>query len=237
MNCNEVDDLMGAYAADALERAEAQHVREHLRHCAAHAAIAMELRATVASLADSAEPMTPPVTLRSRILEAVAATETNAAPVEIGSARVRRQYPAWFMATAAAAAAIIVGLAVSNVVLLNRGGGAGIPDLARSARVVATLQAHDSAGGGVVLYFPDEKKALVVGDGMKPLDATASTYQLWEIDGGLPRSIGLMQADAAGHAIVVVPFEGGQGQTLAITIEPPGGSLQPTTAPIFTTKI
>lgn len=46
-----------------------------------------------------------------------------------------------------------------------------------------------------------------------------------------------MQADPDGHTVAVVPFEGGAGQTLAITIEPRGGSRQPTTAPIYTAKI
>lgn len=241
MNCSDVDELIGAYAMDALDEADAEAVREHLLECAVHAAEARGLRATAARLAASTEPMTPPPGLRSRILDAVG-TDPAAAPVDITTGRARRlpapPYQRWYLGAAAAAALIIVGLVAWNVVLLSRGdGGNDVQQLASRARIVTSLEAQDVEGGGVVLYFPDEKKALVVGDGMRPLDPAESTYQLWEIDGGQPRSIGLMQADRTGHAVAVVPFEGGQGQTLAITIEPPGGSGQPTTQPIFTTKI
>ena len=237
MNCSDVDELVGAYAAYALDGAEAREVGEHLLRCAAHAAEARELRAVTVRLAAAAEPMTPPATLRSRILAAVDATILPVAPVKIAVERRRAPTPAWTWVLGAAAAAAIVGLATWNVALLNRGSGNDVQRLASRAQIIASLQAQDAAGGGVVLYFPQEKKALVIGDGLRPLDPEASTYQLWEIDGGAPRSIGLMQADADGHAAVVVPFEGDAGQPLAITIEPRGGSRQPTTAPIFTAKI
>lgn len=238
MNCSDVDELIGAYAMDALDEADTQAVREHLLECAVHAAEARDLRSTAARLAATAEPMAPPPDLRSRILRAVEAAEPAAAPVDITVARERRRpYPSWYLGAAAAAALIMVGLVAWNIVLLNRGGGNDVQQLASRAQIVTSLQAQNVEGGGVVLYFPDEKKALVVGDGMTPLDPARSTYQLWEIDGGQPRSIGLMQADRTGHAVTVVPFEGGQGQTLAITVEPPGGSEQPTTQPIFTTNI
>ena len=94
------------------------------------------------------------------------------------------------------------------------------------------------SGSGVVILYKDEKKALVVGDGLRPLDARANTYQLWAIDsGGTPKSIGLMQAGADGHVLAVVPFDPDAAGTLAVTIEPAGGSGQPTSAPIFTAEV
>ena len=241
MNCSDVDEVIGAYAIDALPDAEARDVRVHLRDCARHAAEAQELRRTATRLAATAEPLPPPAALRTRILAAVADAPQAAAsaPVHIDTGRERRaarNYTLWAW-TGAAVAAAFAGLLVWNVALLNRGGGDSVEHLASRARIVATLDAQGVQGGGVVLYFPGEKKALVVGDGMQRLDPKASTYQLWEIDGGQPKSIGLMEADGEGHAVAVVPFEGGQAHTLAITIEPPGGSIQPTSNPIFVAKV
>jgi anti-sigma-K factor RskA len=241
VNCNDVDDVIGAYAIDALPDAEAREVRAHLRGCLRHAAKAQELRLTAARLAATAEPLPPPAALRSRILAAVADSPQAAAtaPVSIDTARDQtgRAYPSRAWAVAAVAAAAFAGLFAWNVVLLNRGGEDSVERLASRARIVATLDAQGVQGGGVVLYFPGEKKALVVGDGMQRLDPKASTYQLWEIDGDQPKSIGLMEADVEGHGVAVVPFEGGQAHTLAITIEPPGGSIQPTSNPIFVAKV
>ena len=42
----EADDLLAAYALDALPEAEARRVEEHLRSCAEHRAAAAELRQT-----------------------------------------------------------------------------------------------------------------------------------------------------------------------------------------------
>lgn len=241
MNCNDVDDLIGAYAIDALDDEESRGVRAHLLECERHAAEARSLRRTASLLAVTARPMTPPSALRARILEAVgvevsagAPETTHEAPRPLRGRREFSSYPRWPWA-AAAAAAVIAGLAAWNVALLNREDD-GLERLASRARIVATLESTDARGGGVVLYFPDEKKALVVGDGLQVLDQSKNTYQLWEIDGGTPKSIGLMQADAGGHAVAVVPFDGARAHALAITIEPRGGSPQPTTDPIFIAK-
>jgi len=238
VNCNDVDGLIGAYALDALDADDTRAVREHLVGCASHAASAAELRTVAQGLAATVEPVTPPARLRSRIIAAVDAADGRKTPVDIATGRAQstRRNP-WAWAGAAAAAAIIVGLVAWNVVLIRRSNGGDLQRLASRAQIVSTLQSQHAAGSGVVLYFSDDKKALVVGDGMAALDPAVHTYQLWEINGGAPKSIGLMQADASGHAVAVVPFVGGSGRMLAITIEPAGGSSQPTTAPIFTTKI
>ncbi len=241
MNCNDVDELIGAYAIDALDEEESRGVRAHLIECERHAAEARNLRRTASLLGDTTLPITPPPALRSRILAAVGAAAPAAAPEPIDDAaprplrgrRALSTYPRWPWAAAAAAA--IVGLTAWNVSLLNREDD-GLQRLASRTQIVATLGSTGGQGGGVVLFFPDEKKALVVGDGLQALDPSKNTYQLWEIDGGSPKSIGLMQADAGGNAVAVVPFDVARAHTLAITIEPRDGSPQPTSDPVFIAK-
>ena len=85
---------------------------------------------------------------------------------------------------------------------------------------------------GTVVYFGEEKKALLISEGLTVLDRT-KTYQMWAIGGGQPISIGVMNAVSGGNVTTVVPFDASRTGALAITIEPAGGSAQPTAAPVL----
>jgi anti-sigma-K factor RskA len=240
MNCSDLDELIGAYALGAVSGADAQLIREHMTTCRRHDLDLEELRSAARRIAASAEPVPPPSHLRSRVLAAidVEAGADIAAPTELRASAPRairspRQWTRWL---GSAAAAVIVGLLVWNVVLLRRSND-GLQEIGARPHVVTTLHSRSTNGTGTVVYFPDEKKALVLGDGLQQLEPNASTYQLWEIAAGQPKSIGLMQADASGQAVIVVPFDGEIGHTLAITIEPAGGSAQPTSEPILTADL
>ena len=66
-------------------------------------------------------------------------------------------------------------------------------------------------------------------DGLQALSGKR-VYQLWAIHGGTPTSAGVVK-DVSTGAAMAMPSE---GTTVAITIEPEGGSEQPTTAPFVT---
>jgi anti-sigma-K factor RskA len=257
VNEREVDELLGSFALDALPDDEAALVREHLEGCATHAARARELRNIALNLQSDAEPMAAPAALRARVLAAVAETPQDAAtaePREAAAARQRneqsasritwqpanvpanvRRFPssAW-QAIAAAFVVLAAGLLVWNIVL-QRDSGSSFD--ARNATAVRPLQGNgEQTGSGTVLYFADEHKAVVIGD-MPPI-AGDKTYQLWSLDdSGTPRSIGLMRPDASGHTNVVVDYDASKASGLAITLEPAGGSPQPTSDPILTAKV
>lgn len=245
MNCNEAEELLGAYALDALPEDEAAAMRQHIANCDEHAAKAAELRAVALQLPALAEPAAAPPLLRARVLDAVAreAAEGSRAPRRIsdpapaggvrwGRSRVRTFSPAWG-ALAAAVVIVLGGLLAWNVVLQNRDGDS-VSRLASRATSVATLKPASGAAGGTVVYFAAEKKALIITDGLAQLDAGKQTYQMWAIRGDRMESVGLMQADGHGHAAAVVSFDAARSGAIAVTIEPAGGSVQPTTAPILT---
>jgi anti-sigma-K factor RskA len=254
MNCDQAEELLGAYALDALPPDEAQAVREHLAGCARHASEAAELRAVAARLPAAAEPRNPPPELRERVLaaiagesqqSAVAAAPAAEAPRPSESARSRtswapasgRRFTYGWGALAAVVVAAFVGLLVWNFVLLNRlDGESDLERLAQSATSVTALQTADGETAGSVIYFDDEKTAVVVGAGMEQL-GDDRTYQLWAIDGGAPQSIGLMEPGEDGSATVTVPFDAGASTVLAITIEPAGGSPAPTTDPVMIAEV
>lgn len=140
MTCEQVRDLLPAYVLGALERSDEAAVREHLDGCALHAEAA-QLGSVVPYLAETSEPVEPPVALRARILAAAAAdletrrTATPAAaaaerpgPVApVASDRTSSGLPrfrlSWGWALQAAAVVAIVALGVWNLGLQSRIGG------------------------------------------------------------------------------------------------------------------
>jgi anti-sigma-K factor RskA len=62
------------------------------------------------------------------------------------------------------------------------------------------------------------------------------TYQIWVIEGDVPQPSGLFKPDGKTVAAVVEkPLD--EDDVIAITIEPDGGSQQPTTDPMLTAKV
>jgi anti-sigma-K factor RskA len=245
MSCAQAEELLGAYAVDALPDDEAAEFRAHIAGCAEHAAMAAELRAVASALATDVAAAQPPSNLRARVLTAVAREpqeSTLALPRRIDTAPSGRQQPGapfWrsvrpLQAWGALAAAIIAGLVVWNVALQSEGDDDRFD--ATNATVISALQANGVSGAGSALYFDDEDAIVLVADGIDQLDAS-QTYQLWALTEGDPVSLGVMRPDAAGRMESVVPFEIADASAIAITIEPAGGSAQPTSDPVFTAAL
>ena len=261
MNCAEAEELLGAFALDALPADEAAAFRAHIATCADHAAKAREARATAAALPALVDVTPPPPSLRARVLDAVA-REPQAIARTIDAEDQRRSWgPAprarspqrrvmWgpagnagnaryaFGAMAAALVIGIGGLLAWNVVLMNRLDERDSPQrFAQVATSSAVLQtAVGAPGQGTLVYFKGDAKALLLVSGMVPAEE-GSTYQMWAISGDTATSVGLMSVDESGRSSAVVPFDLEETDTFGITVEPAGGSDQPTTAPVFTARI
>ncbi len=72
MNCEQLEELAGAYALGALPSVEATKVAAHLESCDRHAELP-ERQSVAASLALAAEEVAPPPTLKSRLMAAIEA--------------------------------------------------------------------------------------------------------------------------------------------------------------------
>jgi anti-sigma-K factor RskA len=255
MSCAEAEELLGAYALDALPDDEAAAFRAHVATCAEHASKASELRAVASTLADApagaaavgAAPL--PEALRARVLSAVAREPqiaATAAPRRIetapsaGAARTSEpKTPFWrsvrpLQIWGGLAAAIIAALVIWNIALRADDDGSSFD--ATQATSIAALEAHDANGAGTALYFADEASVVLVADGIDQLDDT-QTYQLWALTGDAPVSLGVMRPDADGHMSSVAPFDASTASGIAITVEPAGGSPQPTSDPVFTAEL
>ncbi len=235
MNCEEVEDLIAAYALGALPVDALSEIGEHLASCANHPEAA-HLRAVAASLSITAPEMEPPPDLKARLMEAIGAEAAEPAKVQprggvLGWLRgVVRQRAVPY----ALAAALAVVVAVLVVWLAAFRGGEGHELLVREFGQPGAVNGH-------VVYDSDNKTLLVSAFGLDPLPADKS-YQLWAIRGTQPASIGLLEPleQPAGEIEGIWTFDNvdlGGVDAIAVTVEPLGGSPQPTSEPIFAAEL
>ncbi|HEY4007250.1 MAG TPA: anti-sigma factor [Pseudonocardia sp.] len=249
----DVHTLTGAYALDALEELERRQFESHLAQCQDCAREVEELRATATRLA-MAVAVQPPDRMWQRVSDRVAVTRQEAPlvppalsdpPVTAEGPRARSSWPVRLTAAvAAAAAAAAVVLGISTVQTEHQ------LDAARSQLAQAQAQygpvsqliaapdarADSEAGlhGGTVFALASrslDRALLLVSD--MPAPPVGYTYQAWLIGGDRPRSVGLVNsADGSSRSAPLV-FDGlVNGGKIGLTVEPVGGSAQPTTSPV-----
>ncbi|NIH79084.1 anti-sigma factor [Amycolatopsis viridis] len=231
MTTPDVHLLTGAYALDALDEVERRRFERHMAECAECTQEVAELRATTARLG-LAVSQPPPPDLKSQVLTRIAETRQDP-PVTSG--RPRRRLALRLVSVAAAVAvAVAAGL---GVVAVRTSG-----QLTAARSELAQTQARDNAIAellsapdlravpgqhGSVLVSQRLDRGLLLVSGM-PATPPGSAYQAWTIVGGTPRSIGVL----GGEPLL---FDGLRGvRQIAMTVEPAGGSPQPTTAPVAT---
>jgi len=229
----EADDLLAAYALDALPEADARRVEEHLRTCSEHRAVAAELRQTSSMLSLTVEEREPSPELRRRIVEAVKATPANSTAVDRGAPQAAvvalpRRFRSWRPRPArlAVAATVAIGLGISALIGYQVGLVTGRP-------VAYTFQGDASAAPGAearLVYFKDRKEAVLAASGLPKL-ASGQVYEMWLIKNGVPVDKGI-SASATGDLGAKLSGDLSQFQQFAITIEP-GEQQLPTTKPIL----
>ncbi len=91
------------------------------------------------------------------------------------------------------------------------------------------LAGTDRAPGasGEVVQPPGGGAPLLVVHGLPDLPPN-QVYQVWVISGGQPAGAGLLRPEGASPPIIALEHSLSGAQTVALTIEPPGGSPGPT---------
>lgn len=103
------------------------------------------------------------------------------------------------------------------------------------AYAVAAVGPAEGANGEV-LVVENHDGALVALSNLPALEP-GQVYQVWLIDDGDPVPNVTFQPNVAGAASVAVPGDVEAYRTLAITVEPSGGSTAPTTNPIISSTL
>jgi hypothetical protein len=229
--------LTGAYVLDAIDDpAEEHRFGRHLRRCQSCAAEVRGLREVTTSLALAAAAEPPPA-MRERVIAAVRQTR-QAAPETKRHTRSWRPKVAPVLAVAAAVAIILAVAAGIRLASTQRQLSAA---QARAQAIAAVLSAPDArilsgrttVGGVATVVVSAARRDLIVAmAGLRPLP-NGQVYQLWLIGPPRTRSAGLLPAAVRGRAGPVLATGLAAGDKLGMTIEPAGGTRQPTTSPLM----
>lgn len=256
---HEIEELLGAYALDAVSAEEADAVELHLRDCPRCRAEVAEHRETAAVLAYAGSPA--PANLWNRIAGAIEADDS--APPELDLARVvsmseaagargrevrgdrrtrrgRRSLPVRVVAAMGAVAAAVIAVLGVQVSRLDD----------RTDRLADALRREGLDQAVQVALFDETARRVNLrsedgavfaqavlrdnGDGFIVGDnlpglAADRTYQVWAIVGDEPVSVGVLGSDPGVAAFKM----SAPGVTLlAVTAEPAGGVAAPTTTPV-----
>jgi len=233
--------LTGVYAVDALTGGELDEFEKHLEQCPTCAEEVRELRETAARLG-LATAIAPPPSMREQVLDATSRVrQLPPSGVRVitadGSRRRRRlirRLPRPIAVTAMAAA--IVALAVLQVGTRHQLQQAQTKNQTIASVLAASdarIELGSSTVGGTVtaVVSPHDREAVITAAGM-PTPSGARVYQLWVISPAGYRSLGLLPGSSAGAIAPVLADDVQPGDQLAVTIEPAGGTRQPTTIPI-----
>ncbi|MEU7650250.1 anti-sigma factor [Streptomyces huasconensis] len=242
--------LTGAYAANALDDAERARFEEHLALCPSCAQEVRELTATVARLA-MASAVAPRRAMKDEVLGRIATVRQDVPRGEpdTGPATKPRRTPRsqgasrWALAACLAAAVAFGGTTVWQHQRAQeaREQARQVQEQARErsqelAEVLAAPDARartgeiDGGASGTVVVSKSLDKAVFVADGMaRP--PRGKVYQLWFNDGDAMRPAGLMDPARPTEA-VLMRGEVGDARGMGITVEPAGGSKEPTSTPV-----
>lgn len=233
---HELHTLTGAYAVDALSAEEAREFEAHLASCESCAEEVRGLRATAARMG-GAEHLDPPARLRESVMAEVRRTR-QVAPVADLSARIAARRRLVNLAAAAAVLAIVAGGLGS---LTWREHQAAVEARAATASVTRVLAAPDAqtlragaagGAGGTVVMSESRDSAVFIAHSLPPL-AEGRTYQLWVINDEGPRPEPVLRDGADGATLPVVATRLEGAVSMAVTVEPEGGSKKPTSEPVL----
>ncbi|MEO3757994.1 anti-sigma factor [Mycobacterium sp. B14F4] len=224
--------LATPYALHAMPESERADVDRRIAAAAPAVAQAFadEVRAVRETMAvlSAATAAEPPHDLRDRVLAEIAAAQPATAPVTELRPRAKR----WQKVALAAAAVLAVGAGALGVGLAMR--PAATPSTAEeifAAPDVRTVSGDIPGGGTATVVFSREKDAgVLVMNGVSP-PQPGTVYQMWLVDADGPHSAGTMDAKAVAPSTTAVLPDLGGSETLAFTIEPPGGSARPSGQP------
>ena len=252
MNNERFEDLKDAYVLDALPEEERRSFEEFLAANPERQAEIDELGAVAGLLAFSPNELEPPPELRERLMEVV---EAEAAP-----RRERRRAGLAGLAgfigargpALGAAALVLVGLLSWNLLLQNevedlqgqvQNSQGQVEDLqaqvrdaqAQQTQTVQLSGAWANQGADAEVASINGNRIVLVADDL-PSIPEGHTCQIWVIKGDVPEPSGLFQPGGTETAAsITTPIK--KGDTVAITVEPAGGSEQPTTDPVLSAEL
>ncbi|MGX1806231.1 anti-sigma factor [Nocardia sp. NPDC055321] len=229
-------DYAYPYALDALTDAERDAIEHALT--GADSAVAASFRDTVRDIREAMAAMTildaqpAPPSVEDALNRALDAERDAAAPVV--PLRPRRAFSPRLLAAAAALVAVIaIGVTVAVV---RSGSGDPGPVTAQQIRThsdTRTATTEVAGGGTLTVAASRDLDAATISFATVPAPPAGHTYQLWTISpAGQAQSAAVMTTLPTDTAPMVLLMPEITPKQIAVSIEPTGGSPQPTTDPI-----
>ena len=247
MSAEDIHALSGAYALDALAPSERASFEEHLAACPACRAEVDELTDVAAALG-AATPEVPPPALRASVLEAIdlvrplppltgtgsdVSATTDAGPSAEGPSAPVVEPLRWRSRRILAVAAALVLLAAGALVVTRWQAGStattaasvlDAPDAQRFSRQLDGFSA-------TVVVSADLDRAVIVSDDMPPAP-DGTSYQLWFDRPGQGMTDAGLMPPTEGAQEVLLTGDVGDATAVGVTVEPAGGSPEPTSDPV-----
>lgn len=233
MSDEHVLDSLPAFALGSLDADEVGRVEEHLSSCWICRDESNSLQAVADQLSLAAPLAAPSPDLRERLTQRVHTTRPAQRVQEQPTKRpwLERLLPAWGLASLC----LLIGLAGVNLFLWQRLNQlpVGATSLGMRAVPLSAPVAGSAATGFVLISADGEDGALIV-DGLPPLEE-GKQYQLWLIRNGQRTSGAVFSTDenSYGGMRIRAPLSLLEYSAVGITIEPEGGSPQPTGAQVL----
>ncbi len=245
--------LTGAYALDALDPDEHAAFEEHLKTCASCQAEVKELRAT-AGLLGAAAAETPPPSLKERVMAEVDRTRQDPPVVVTSSPPVvadpkggqvvalsQRRSTRIFQVAAAVMTVVALGLGIWGVANHNSANSAKTSYASVQSVLTAPdavvrhgdLSGSGTSGTATVVSSKSVGKSVFLGANLST-PPSGKTYQLWYMDAaGAARPAGFVEPGSHNAAAQVLEGSIDDATLVGVTVEPNGGSAQPTTQPVL----
>jgi len=252
MNDERFEDLKDAYVLGALPEEERRGFEDYLAAHPERQAEIDELGAVAGLLAFAPQEQEPPPELRRRIMEVV---EAEAAPRRERRESAFARFAGFVGARGlafGAAVLFLIGLLSWNLLLQNevedlqgqvQNSQSQVDDLQAQVRDAQTQQTQiirlsgtwaDQGANAEVASISDDRIVLVADN--LPSVPEGQTCQIWVIKGDVPESSGLFQPGAEETAAPITTSIK-EGDTIAVTVEPAGGSEQPTSDPVLSADL
>jgi anti-sigma-K factor RskA len=225
MTCEELRQEYASWALGIAEDPERSEIAAHLEsHCPLCVPGVRSAMIAVAAMAGAVEPADPPQRLRRRVIQMIAPE-----PKRRGVALIP-----WAIAGVLAIALISVALP----------GRMQKPDTAKLEQALSILNdpaAKDVSFGDPAArgrVFVSATRGVVLVAAHLPALAAGRTFELWVIPArGNPIPAGTFRGESDATAVYVRPGPVENAAAVAVTVEPEGGSPQPTTTPFIVTRL
>jgi len=239
MDCQEFQELSGAYVLGALSQEERREAEKHLSQCTSCSQTLQELQRAADYLPFAVPSVEPSASVKTRLFATIQAEASQYAQDTPVRPLMKKQVrPSWWgywqtrvLATVAAIFLLLFGgMATWNIALQQQLATTPSPSF------TTTIQGTNQTSGiqGVALYLPQTRTTTVVVRGLPALTGT-TIYQGWLIKNNQPQSIGRFDV-RDGTATLNFSGDGGTYDAIAISREPgPQASQDQPQGPVVAT--